>query len=455
MNAVADLIQDVLHRPWRSLGERLARLTAIEAVGSMRLPTLAFIRWVATAGQLFTVLVVHFSFGIELPILWLVLVIAATAVSNILFFGRGGDNRLLTGRFAFAILIFDVLQLAMLLGLTGGLQNPFSLLLLLPVALAATILDRTATIVVTGLALLVITILAGLDVPLPWTDGVMALPRLYIAAIWVALNVAIILVASYVWQLAFDSRRHADAFSATQLVLAREQQMSALGAQAAAVAHMMGTPLATINIVAKELVRELPNDHPLAEDARDLLAEVLRCREILSTLGSSKDDTQHARFTASPLSSMLESIAEPYVRPEVDIEVHVEIAEGGAEPVVDFGTEVRHSLANIIENAASFARSQVDIHLRCDAAFTVISIEDDGPGFSPEVLDRLGQPYISTREGNGGLGLGIFIANSLLARTGAKLHFGNTNKGAQVRIHWPADALGQATEAADGRIDNL
>lgn len=416
----------------------------------MRVATFSIIRWIGMAGQLFTVLLVHFSLGINLPILPLLACILLIPVPNLWLYLRGANDRLLSGSIALGLFLYDIAQLGLMLALTGGLDNPFCIMMLLPVALAATTLDRNSIMVVSVWAVVVISVVTIFNLPMPWPNGQIELPNLYTLATWTALGLALTLIAAYVWQLASDSRRQADAFAATQLALAKEQQLSALGAQAAAVAHHLGSPLATINIVAKELVRELPTDHPMAAEAQDLLAESRRCREILSTLGRPDTQEDHDRFTTMPLSNVMETLVEPYRTPHVNIEVRNIIEAGCSEPVVQMPSERRHALANLIENATSFAESNVIVTLRSTTDFVVVTIQDDGPGFPPEVMDRIGEPYISTRQSDGGLGLGLFIANSLLARTGAKLHFGNTTKGAQVRIQWPREALAAELETGDG-----
>ena len=433
------------------VGQEVKRLLRAEAAGGMRIATLTLIRWIGMAGQLFTVVFVNFSLGIDLPLLSLLAVIAMIPVANFWLMWRGGGERSLSSQSAMLLFIFDITQLAMMLALTGGLDNPFCMLILLPAALAATTLDRTAITIVTAWALFVTSLIAVFNLPLPWPNRQIELPALYTVATWIALALAHILIASYVWRLAKDARLQADAFAATQLALAQAQQLSALGAQAAAVAHHLGSPLGTINVVAKELVRELPADHPLAPEANDLLNESRRCREILATLGRSGDTGQHDRFTAIPLSNFIYDLTEPYQGDDVEIEIVNIVAEDTTEPVVHMPPERRHALANLIENATSFAESCVNVTLRSTSEVIVITIQDDGPGFQPEILDRIGEPYISTRQEDGGLGLGLFIANSLLARTGATLHFGNTTNGAQVRIQWPRDALTTDLEIGDGR----
>ena len=417
-----------------------------EASGTMRVATLTVIRWVAMAGQLFAVLLVHFSLGIKLPLIPLLTLIALIPLANFWLMRRNLRQRVLDDSIALPIFVFDITQLSGMLALTGGLDNPFSLLMLLPVALAATSLGAKATLLVTGWSLVAMTIVTFVNLPLPWPGTDIEFPKLYTRANWIAMTLALTLIAVYVWQLARDSRVRSDAFAATQLALAREQQLSALGAQAAAVAHRLGTPLATINVIAKELARELPNNHPLAAEIADLLTESLRCREILATLNAPESEEGHADFTAVPLSSFLEDLAEAYRHAGIRINVVNLVEPNCTEPIVNMPAEQRHALANLIENASSFATAKVDVVLRSGQQEVSVVIKDDGPGFPPEVLDRIGEPYISTRSGDGGMGLGIFIAQSLLLRTGATLHFGNASKGAQVRIAWPRHALERHTE---------
>jgi two-component system sensor histidine kinase RegB len=418
--------------------------------GQVRFFTLAVMRWVALGGQVFTILFVHFSLGIELPMHWLVPALLVTFALNVFLQVIGAPADRLGENPIFALMLFDVLQLAYLLAMTGGLQNPFMLLLVLPVGLGAATLGRERTAGLTAAALLSLATMAALPSELPWIDGGLSLPPLYLFAVWLAMSLAVSMVAGYVWRLADDARRHALALAATQLALAREQELSALGGQAAAAAHMLGTPLGTINIIAKELVRELPASSPLKEDVDELLAQAQRCREMLAALGRGGDrDKRHSSFSRAPLSSLLETLAEAYRGRAATVEVTASVAPLQAEPVVAWAPELRHAMTNFIDNAVRFAQTRVEIGVHVRQGAVSVEIADDGPGFTPEVLDWLGEPYLSTRRKEGGLGLGVFIAKTLLARTGAKVHFANRDKlshrekGALVAIEWPAGALEQ------------
>jgi two-component system, sensor histidine kinase RegB len=412
------------------------------APGRVLLHTLMMTRWLAVFGQLFAILFVHFSLDIALPLAALLPAVALSGVVNLVLAVRYKATTRLPERSALLLFAYDLCQLAYLLALTGGIQNPFVTLVLVPVALSAATLSLRATAAVSLLGLIGLAGLALWPAGLPWRDDVLVLPSLYRVALWSGLCLATLLLATFVWSIAEEARRRAEALSATQLALAREQEMSALGGQAAAVAHLLGTPLGTINIIAKELVRELPDGSPLAEDAAELLAQAQRCRELLRGLGrTERRDGDHAPFTGMPFSAHLEAIAAELERPGVEVVVQAEREKEGAEPSLVLRPEVRHSLANLVDNAVRFARSLVTLSLVDTRSGLSLTIEDDGPGFPPEALDWLGEPFLATGREEGGLGLGIFIANTLLARTGATVQFSNTSEGARVVIFWPRAAL--------------
>ncbi|MEM7041508.1 MAG: ActS/PrrB/RegB family redox-sensitive histidine kinase [Pseudomonadota bacterium] len=416
-----------------------------------RLRTLTLIRWVAIVGQAFTILLVDLSFEFDLPLLPLLFAVALSALINLyLELGFSASTRL-TERTAALLLSYDLLQLTFLLELTGGLQNPFSVLLIIPVTLSATILSLRTTVALCIMVAACATLLAIFPTRLPWADGGLELPALYIAGVWIALVLSSGLIAAYAWRVADEGRRLAAALSATQMALAREQQMSALGGLAAAAAHELGSPLATIAVTAKELANNTPADSPMAEDIAELVSQSDRCREILASLSKDKSADDHAVFTSVPLGSLLTTLAESYRRPGITVTVEVEDHAEGRRPEPSWTPtpELRHALGNLVDNAIQFAERSVLITVGLYVDRLEIVIVDDGPGFSPEVLDLVGEPYISTRHAIGGLGLGVFIAQTLLARTGATLQFGNQSKGAQVVISWAGPAMEQMHRRSD------
>ncbi len=427
----------------------LAGLEEGPTPGRVTVHTLTLTRWIAVVGQLFSILLVHTSLAIPLPLGRLLPAVALSALVNLALLLRLRGTARLTEPAAVALYAYDILQLCYLLALTGGTQNPFAVLLLVPVALAAATLELRSIVAVTGLALAGLPVLTLGSGGLPWYGGPLELPLLYRVGAAAGLAIATVLIAVFGWGLAEAARRRADALHVTQLALAREQQLSAVGGQAAAAAHLLGTPLGTITIIARELVRELPPGGPLGEDAAELLAQAQRCREILKTLGRPDEGRDHARFTAAPLSVHLEQIAAGLARPGIAFKVRVEPAEdGAAEPPVAMTPEFRHSLGNLVDNAFQFAESRVDLAVRPGRAGLALAIEDDGPGFPAEVLDWVGEPFLASRR-EGGMGLGIFIAVTLLARTGGRAHFDNTARGARVTVAWPPDAFRSGQEGAE------
>ncbi len=411
--------------------------------GRLRLRTLILIRWIAVMGQTVTILVVHFGLGFQLPLLFCLSVIATLGLSNVLLWLRRVAAVRLDDRAAAVLLGFDVVQLAVLLYLTGGLQNPFAILIIAPVMVSATILSRAATIGLTLLAVVSISGLAVLPTTLPWSPEPLQLPPVYVLGIWTALAVASVFISTYVWSVAEEARRMSDALAATHTSLARQQRLSALGGLAAAAAHELGSPLATIAVVAKELSREVPPGSPLAEDVELLLSQSDRCRDILAGIARTPETRSAEPFDRLPLSQLVEAAAEPYMGTGIEIDIIIEDDVAGEEPVLGRSPELLSGLGTLIQNAAQFARRGVTVTLRWDDRRVAVAIQDDGPGFPPAVLAAIGEPFISTRASDGEhMGLGIFIAQTLLARLGAELSFANLPEGgAEVVIRWPRAIL--------------
>jgi two-component system, sensor histidine kinase RegB len=411
----------------------------------VRLRTLILIRWIAVAGQLVSLLTVHFTMGFQLPIVPALGAVGVSAAINVAAMTLRPAATRLSERDAALYLGYDVLQLAVLVGLTGGIANPFAILFLVPVTISATILPLRATWALSALVLACVSVLAIYHWPLPWGNEPMLLPPLYLAGLWVAMMVSTVVIAVYTARVSAEARNMAGALTATQMALAREQRLSAIGALAAAAAHQLGTPLGTIAIAANELARELPEDGTIAEDALLIRDEVGRCREILgrlSALGSGEAEEPYGRI---PATTLVEAAAEPHRRDSNLLVVEVGAGVSGPEPLMPRRAEIVHGLGNILENAFQLARDLVEVEVSWNTRTLSIEIRDDGPGFPPAVLPRLGEPYVSGRLEPGGLGLGVFIAKTLLERTGATLAFSNGNQhGARVRVVWPrgtVDAL--------------
>ena len=429
----------------------------------VRLQTLVRLRWLAVGGQAAAVFFVYVVFGFPLPLGPCLAGIALSAWLNVILALRWRSSLRLHDGYAALLLGYDILQLAALLYLTGGLENPFSFLFLVPVTVSATRMPLNRTVVLGALTLVLVSLLAVFRMPLPWHPGApLELPGIYIAGMWTALVSGLVFSAAYVNRVAAEARQMSDALTATELIHARQQQLSALDGLAAAAAHELGTPLATIALVAKELKRELPAEGQVADDLDLLISQTARCREILSRLADRKAQRDEM-FASLKLTVMIEEIVAPLRGGDtvfaVDARPFEAAREGLVEPVIWRNPGIKYGLGNLIENAADFARERVDIEARWGAADVAVTICDDGPGFSQEVIDRLGEPYVTTRQGYGpgsdqpedqseGMGLGFFIANRLLERSGATVTLANREPpehGARVRVSWPREALEAAT----------
>ena len=424
----------------------------------LRLRTQVRLRWLAVLGQLITVLVAWLGLDFPFPIGACLTVIAASALLNLLFELRRERALRLTPSLGFFLLVFDVVQLCALLFLTGGAENPFLVLVVGPVIISATTLPGRHTAALAVLTVALVSLLALVSYPLPWHPGQrIVLPDLLVLANWSAVLATLGFVTVYAWKVAEENRELGEALTATELALEREQHLSALDGLAAGAAHELGTPLATIALVAKEMERALPPDDPSAEDVALIRSQAQRCREILQRLTSlSSEDQQLATLG---LRALVDEIVSPHR--EFGVEIETDVAGEGPEPTTNRNAGVLHGLGNLVENAVDFAETRMTLRGRWDADRVELTITDDGPGFPPELAGRIGEPYISRRgEGGetaarqgGGLGLGVFIAKTLLERSGATVSVSDASfagRGASVRVAWPRAAFERGTRSKVG-----
>jgi two-component system, sensor histidine kinase RegB len=427
----------------------------------LRLQTAVRLRWFGVIGQVLTVCFVYLGLGFSLPFGICLALIALSAWLNVFLRIRYPARTRLSISLATSLLAYDIVQLAGLLYLTGGIDNPFTFLLVAPVTVSAATLPPRSTIALGVLAAGAAVLLVPFCYALPWHAGSgLEMPTLYKLGVLASVLSGMTFLALYAWRLANESRQMSDALAATELVLAREQQLHALDGLAAAAAHELGTPLATITLVTKELAREAPHGTQFAEDIALLQTQAVRCRDILRKLtrSPSEPDPLHARMS---ITQLIEEAAEPYRESTAKVIVLAGPEAGSEgfaaqEPVGERRPGVIYGLGNLVENAIDFARKRVEITATWSARDVVISIADDGPGIAPDVMDALGEPYITTRPARrggprpsgsvkpSGLGLGFFIAKTLLERSGATVALENrepAGNGAVAKISWPRDAF--------------
>ncbi|MEO1014023.1 MAG: ActS/PrrB/RegB family redox-sensitive histidine kinase [Pseudomonadota bacterium] len=449
--------------------------------GPVRLRTLTTLRWLAVAGQTSAVLTVHYVLGYPLQLGLCLAAIAASAWLNLFTTLRFSPQHYLTDREAVASIAFDIAQLCVLLGLTGGLNNPFAVLILAPVTIAASVLPMRATALIGGIAFVGVTVVALAHLPLPWLPaGGLVFPKIYTFGLWASLSFAVAFFSIYAHRIAAEAGQMKSALAATQLALSREERLAAIGGLAAAAAHELGTPLATIQLTSKEMAEDLKDKEKadfdaLQEDAKLLVSQAKRCREILGRL--SRQDVGGADILDTVTIDLLAKqaaapIAEGQARVAIDYET-LAAPEAGPPPLVRRKSEIVYGIRNFVENASDFAATKVLVATSWDEEEIVVSVLDDGPGFSAEVLARLGEPYLSARgrpqagaAGKGGLGLGFFIAKTLLERTGGRVAFGNRrwssvlpgggreeDAGAWVSVAWPRQAIAADVGSPFSQVD--
>ncbi len=423
----------------------------------VRLDTILRLRWLAVLGQLAAIFIVVQGLEFDVEVIPCLTIIGLSALLNLALQMAFNPMQRLEPAYAAALLALNIIELAGLLYFTGGLENPFSFLFLAPVLISATALPIRLTIALGVLAVVCASVLVFFHFALPWDgDDPLVLPPIYLLGVWLSIAVAIGVTSLYAFQVAEEARKLSDALAATELVLTREQHLTQLDGLAAAAAHELGTPLSTIFLISRELERTIADSSPLAGDLKTLREQAQRCRDILAKI--TQLSATGAPFDRMPLSTLIEEAVAPHR--DFGVAIKVRIALGVTpEPVGIRNPAVLYGVGNILENAVDFARNAVEVNASWNSETVEIIISDDGPGIAPDMLKRIGEPYLSRRrsadEAQGehtGLGLGIFIARTLLERTGAKVSFTNRvfpDHGAVVQITWPRGRFEAAEMAAE------
>ena len=428
----------------------------------IRLRTLTNLRWMAVAGQSAALVVAPAYFDIVLPMGICAMAVGLSAMANLVFMIATPDNKRLSETETMLMLVFDLAQLGLLLSVTGGLTNPFALLMLAPVTISATALNLHSTLIVAVTACGLVTAAALFNVPLQLAGvGPLKVPSLFLFGLWLSLLIGIGFIATYSRRVATELRAMADALFAAHLALAREQKLTDIGGVVAAAAHELGTPLATIKLVSTEMLADL-TDADLRADALLIREQADRCRDILRSMGrAGKDDLQ---LKQAPLTTVVREAAEPHLARGKDV-LFSEDASPGTDtkpPAILRRPEVIHGLRNLVQNAVDFAQRKVWVDMAWTDHDIQVRITDDGTGFPPHLIGRIGEPFIGSKRSASeepqrreyeGMGLGLFIAKTLLERSGATLTFANAADpfllpserpercGAVVLVTWPLAAI--------------
>lgn len=428
----------------------------------IRLRTLVLLRWWAIAGQFCALMVAQHILNLSLEYGLCYLVVGVSVITNVVASFIFPENKRLSETETLLFVLFDMLQLGLLLYLTGGLHNPFSILIVGPVTVSASALSTRSTIFLGFCAVVITTFLARFHISLTDQDGnLLGMPDIFVFGNWIAIVIAVAFLGVYARRLVSEMHAMSEALQATQMALAREQKLTDLGGVVAAAAHELGTPLATIKLTSSELAEELSDNDDLREDALLIKEQADRCRDILRSMGRAGKDDLHLR--RAPLTAVIDEAAEPHLDRGKEI-LFNEVASGmdlSQQPTILRRPEVIHGLRNLIQNAVDFSQTRVWVDSEWTENSITVRIMDDGQGYPTQHLGRIGEPFMRKRTQHAdpqrpeyeGMGLGLFIAKTLLERSGAELSFANgsdafTNrsdfsdrKGAFVEVTWPRERL--------------
>ncbi len=435
----------------------------------VRLRTLIILRWIAIFGQLAAITVAQRLLDLKLDLGFCFMAIGASIVANLIAVFVYPENKRLTEAEVAGMLLFDIAQLAFLVALTGGLNNPFALLILAPVAISAMALKPNTTALIATVTIALISLVSFWHLPLQTSEGfIMQMPQVFVFGFWIAIVIGVLFLAVYAGRVTAEVHAMSDALAATQMALAREQKLTDLGGVVAAAAHELGTPLATIKLASAELIEELGDRPELMEDACLIRDQADRCRDILRSMGQSGKDDLYMHH--APLAAVVREAAEPHAGRGKAL--HYDIGPirdaDPRQPIIERRPEMIHGIRNLVQNAVDFAAANIWIEILWDEKTVTVRIVDDGPGFSPLVINRLGDPFVRRRQiltsdksrpGYEGMGLGLFIAKTLLERCGAEVSFANggdpghesrklgERTGAIVEARWDRKVFAEAEDA--------
>ncbi|MFL2885270.1 MAG: ActS/PrrB/RegB family redox-sensitive histidine kinase [Candidatus Pelagibacter sp.] len=402
--------------------------------------TLTILRYIAIFGQFIAVNIVFFYLNLEFPLKDSYIIILIGLLTN-LFLQFGVKVNQLKDSYASIFLLYDLFQLSALLYLTGGILNPFAILLIIPTIVSSTFLSMGTTIILGVITSFLLFILSYLYLPLPGIDkNIFEVPNFYKQGILIAILIGLIFLSYFGIRFAGETKKRSEALRKLQEVISKEYELESLGGQAAAAAHSLGTPLATISVVAKELKKEIGDGKEFSKDIDLLISQTKRCSEILKKI-SKKQIKEDIFLSSIKFEDLLEEIINSF-KETSSKDIKLETINDNNKIAIPRTPEIIYGLRNFIGNAVKFSRSCVNINLRSDNKIIEIKISDDGPGIPEDIIQKIGEPYIKSRSKelspNSGLGLGTFLGKTLLERQGAKLLFRRNSQlgGALVILSW-------------------
>ena len=410
---------------------------------SLNKSTYVNLRWIAYIGQLTAILLVQFFFKFNFDYFICISIVIFSILTNLYLQFKIKDNQL-NNNFSTIYLVFDILQIASLFYFTGGITNPFIFLIIIPAVFSSQYLHFLSSIFLVIIITLLLTFLTFYyyDLPHPGSLHFHA-PDYYLYAIPLSIIIGLFFLVYFGFKFGEESRIRKRAYDKIQELMARESELLSLGAQAAASAHSLGTPLSTILLTVTELKKEFGNNQKLSKDLDLLLSQSKRCSEILKKLSLNPTiDDEFLNLNLS-LKDYIDEIVRSYR--EISKKEFIINIEDFKNPIkINKSAEIMYGLRNFIGNANKFSKKKILIFLKNDNEKTNIIIRDDGPGFPKDLInkDKLGEPYIRTADQKNiskyGLGLGTFIGKTLLEKNFAKINFYNSSQtgGAEVSIIW-------------------
>ena len=405
--------------------------------------TLTFLRYIAIFGQFLAINIVFFYLGLPFPIQLSYIIIFIGLLTN-LYLQFGIRINQLKDFYAAIFLVFDLIQLSILLYLTGGIFNPFCFLLIIPAIVSSTFLSMGTTIILGMITTLLLLTISFFYLPLPGEEmNLLHFPDFYKTGIVISIFIGLIFLSYFGIRFAGETKKRSEALNKLQEVISKEYELESLGGQAAAAAHSLGTPLATISVVAKELKKEIGSNKEISKDIDLLISQTKRCSEILKQI-SKKQIEEDVFLSSIKFEDLLEEIINSF-KETSSKEIDLDSEDDKNKINIERTPEIIYGLRNFIGNAVKFSKSKVKISLKSNKKMIEIKINDDGPGIPEDIIEKIGEPYIKSKSkelrSNSGLGLGSFLGKTLLEKQGAKLTFKRSGElgGALIFLTWPVN----------------